>query len=344
MKNNRVTIDLDRRVPDTTAAIIARIPALTVRRRRPTSALHVNGKSWPLVVVSGGLRPYAHATADLLASLAGERLGVVVAERLGATVRKELEDAGCAYIDGTGYVHIDVPGLLLHIEAPPNRIQATGTSPTGLGVVGVRVVQAMLGEPLRDWSVADLARAAASSTGEVHRVLTRLEADRMVIVSGRGPARRRHIANPHDLLDWLALVPSARRLRERLPAYIYAPDVDRVVTRLAAVAMDAGMQYAVTGAAGASVLGVHVATAVPHIMVRVDPEVHLAAAADMLGAEAVEEGANVMLVRDLGKLGIHGSIRNGPVSLAPAVRIWLDMLGEPRGADAASLFREALLA
>jgi len=35
---------------------------------------------------------------------------------------------------------------------------------------------------------------------------------------------------------------------------------------------------------------------------------------------------------------------NGPVATAPPVRIWLDMLGEQRGEDAAALFRERQLA
>jgi hypothetical protein len=76
-------------------------------------------------------------------------------------------------------------------------------------------------------------------------------------------------------------------------------------------------------------------------MVRIDPDVDLHTAAVQLQAEPVDGGANVVLVRDLGRLGVHNSVSNGPVTIAPPVRVWLDMLGEHRGEDSAALFREA---
>jgi hypothetical protein len=49
------------------------------------------------------------------------------------------------------------------------------------------------------------------------------------------------------------------------------------------------------------------------------------------------------LVLDVGELGLHGRVSSGSVYVAPPVRVWLDMLGEPRGEDAAALFREAVI-
>src|SRR5947208_3310961 len=131
-------------------------------------------------------------------------------------VRRELEAAGFAYADGTGAIHVDLPGLLLHIE--PERPTARGgiPRPAGMGAVGVRVVQCLLGDPTRKWSVADLARQAACAAGEAHRIIVRLEGEGFLEASGRGKALRRHVENPGALLDWLATVPSARRVRERL--------------------------------------------------------------------------------------------------------------------------------
>jgi len=297
-----------------------------------------------LVVVYPGIRPYAYATARMLASLAGdERLGFVVGGRLPGHVRRELELAGCAYADGAGAVHIDIPGLLLHIEPPPNRAGSTTLSPAGIGVVGVRVVQVMLAEPDRAWTVTDLAEEAVSSTGQAHKMLVRLESEGLITAEGRGPGRRRRVANAPDLLEWLAAVPTARRIRERLAAFLYSPDPDGLVTRVSAYALNTSLAYAVTGAAGAAVLGARVTTAAPLVMVRIDPRLDLHSAAKRLHAEPVDGGANLVLVRDLGQLGVHGSIHNGPVSIAPPVRVYLDMLGEPRGDDAAALFREAVL-
>ncbi|HUZ27503.1 MAG TPA: hypothetical protein VMV07_27445 [Streptosporangiaceae bacterium] len=339
---NRVTIDLARDVPVRTADVLCRVPSVTVREGQPESRLRINGASIPLVVLSG-LRPYAHVTANLLASLVGkERLGLVVGDRIARHVRRELEAAGCAYADATGAVHIDVPGLMLHVE-PTQPRSTRRIAPSGVGVVGVRLIQVMLGDPQRDWSVEHLAAAAACSTGQAHNTAVKLESEGLLTVTGRGPARRRKIINPGDLLDWLANVPAARRLRERLPAYLYTPDPAGPVTLISASASDSKLEYAVTGTAGAAAFGALVTTATPYVTVRIDPDVELRAAAKALRAEPVDSGANLVLVRDLGRLGVHGKAQIGPVAVASPVRIWLDMLGEPRGEDAAALFREAVL-
>ncbi|MHB1910753.1 MAG: hypothetical protein ACYCTI_01705 [Acidimicrobiales bacterium] len=78
-------------------------------------------------------------------------------------------------------------------------------------------------------------------------------------------------------------------------------------------------------------------------MVRVPAKPGLLEAAQMLGAEPVDSGANLLLIADVGEVGTRGATRNGPVMVAPAVRVYLDMLGEPRGEDAAALFREAVI-
>lgn len=340
--NTQPTLELDAGVPDRAAAILDRLPSLVVKRSQPESRLVLNGSSWPVVVVAG--RRPDEATITLLTAMSGDdRLGMVVADRLSERVRRTLEQAGHAYADDTGAVHIDRPGLLLHVE--PGRMQARPQTPAppGMGVVGVRVVQVLLGDPDREWAVAAVAETAASSLGEAHRVLTVLESDGLVTVTGHGPARRRRVADPGALLDWLAIVPSARRLRDRVQSFLYAPNPDALLTRLAMRAGAANLSYAVTGTAAATVLGARVATAVPRVMVRVDPDKDLWQAAGMLRAEVVNSGANLLLVRDLGRLGVHGSVDIGPIAVAPPVRVWLDMLGEPRGEDAAALFREAVL-
>jgi hypothetical protein len=340
--NNRPVLELGAEVPESAARILEGVGLLTVKRGRRVSQLRLDGTVVPVTIVAGGLRPYAHATAPILAALLGEgHLGLVVANRLPAHVRRELEAAGCAYADGTGAVHIVLPGLILHVE--PSLKPAPATAPGGVGVVGVRLVQTVLSEPEREWTVQALAEAAGSSQGQAHNIMVRLESEGFVGVSGRGPARRRRVVDPAALLDWLATVPSARRIRERLYTYLYTPDADGLTTYLSYCAHEYGLVYAVTGIAGALVFGVRTVTAAPVAMVRVDPELDLRAAAEKLRAEPVESGANLMLVRDVGHLGVHSRQYNGPVALAPLPRIWLDMLGEPRGDDAGALFREAAI-
>jgi hypothetical protein len=338
------TIELGREVPARSGEILTTLPGLVVRSGRSKTTLRVNGRSWPLALVSGGIRPYARATATLLVALAGpDKLSFVVAERLPEHVRRELESAGCAYADGTGAAHIDVPGLYVHIEGHSNRRRTTGHAPAGIGVVGVRTIQSLLAEPGREWSVPELARAAASSTGEAHRVLARLQDEGLVAATGRARSLRRTVANPGDLLDWLSTVPSARRIRERRLAYVYSTDPTKLTTTLSARAVSAKLEYAFSGVAAAHIYGATVTTSVPITMLRIAPSVPLADACSRLQAEPVDTGPNVVLVRDLGEVGVHGRQFNGPAPLASPVRVWLDMLDEPRGEDAAALFREAVI-
>jgi len=336
------TIVLDPATPDRTRDILAALPRVAVKRGK-RQAITANGTTHPLVVLQG-IRPHAHVTAPLLGDITKpDRVPIVVAERLTRSVRAALEDAGCSYADGTGAVHLELPGFLLHVEAPRARLKGTLPPPRGIGAVGVRVVQTLLLQPEREWGVVDLADASGASTGEAHKVLQRLESEGLVRVAGTGRARHRRVVQPADLLDWLARVPTARRIHARLNGYAYAPDPDALITRLSYKAHQSGITWALTGAAGARVMGVSAVTALPIAMVRVPTKPGLLEAAEALGVEPVDSGSNVLLVADVGAVGTHAVIRNGPVAVAPGVRVWLDMLSETRGEDAASLFREAAL-
>lgn len=338
-----VVLDLDCEVPARTQAILSSLPGVSVRVAKGQSQLRVGDDTYPLALISGGLRPFSSVTALMLTSLAGQgKLGLVVADHLPVHARRALEDAGCAYADGTGAAHIDVPGLFLHIEGKPSR-RAVISPPAGIGITAVRVIQALLTASTQIWSVSDLAREAVCSRGEAHRVMTRLEREGLLTSQGRARSLRRAVADPGQLLDWLSTVPSARRIRERQHAFVYSADPAKLVAAISRRGNESGLEYAFTGVAAAHILGVAVTTAVPVTTVRVAPDVPLLDACSLLDAEPVDSGANVALIRDLGMVGVHGRMSNGPAQVAPLARIWLDMLGEPRGEDAAALFREALI-
>ena len=191
--------------------------------------------------------------------------------------------------------------------------------------------------------VTELAKAAAVSAGQAHNVLSRLQREGLMGSIGMGQGVRRKVQNPTDLLDWLARVPAARKIHERRAAYLYAPDPDALTTRLSFHGVQSGQRYALTGTAAARVMGVTVVTALPVAMVRVPRKPGLVEVAKLLGTEPVDTGPNLNLIADVGEVGTRKINFNGPVAMAPPVRIWLDMLGEQRGEDAAALFREAAI-
>jgi hypothetical protein len=336
------TIELDDTTPKRTLAILGALPQIAVRMGEQ-QVLEVDGTTYPLRLGTG-IAALAQVTAPIVAQLAKpDRVPMVVAERLTASVRSALEDAGVSYADGTGSIHLDVPSFLLHIESPRSRATGVIAAPRGMGVVAVRVIQTLLTKPTEDWGVADLVVASGASAGEVHKVLQRLEVEGLLRTVGRGPARRRQIIQPADLLDWLVTVPAARKVHASLNGYLYAPDPEHLTAQLSYNANQVGLTWALTGAAGARAMGVNPVTALPVTMVRVPPKPGLIEAAQMLGVEPVDSGANLLFVSDVGAVGTHAAMQNGPVAVAPAVRVWLDMLGEPRGEDAAALYREAVI-
>lgn len=341
---NQATLDLDREVPERTRTILRSLPGVAIRDTTGRNQLRLRSGTYPIALFAGIPRPFTRSTIPMLASLAGPELGFVVADRLPLRVRRELEDAGVAYADGSGAAHIDVPGLFLHVQpGPVPSRQAAVSAPAGIGVTGVRVIQALLADPQRIWSVAGLATDAACSAGEAHRIMTLLEQERLLTARGRARGLRRIVTDAGALLDWLATVPPARRIRERQSAFVYEASPEKLVTTISSRGTEAGLTYAFTGVAAAHIYGATVKTAIPVTMIRIAPEIRLSEACSILQAEPVDRGANVALVRDFGMVGVHNRTAQGTTPLAQPVRVWLDMLGEPRGEDAADHFREAVI-
>ncbi|MSQ84543.1 MAG: hypothetical protein EXR77_16965 [Myxococcales bacterium] len=144
------------------------------------------------------------------------------------------------------------------------------------------------------------------------------------------------------LLDWLASQAAARPRAQRLDIFLYARRPEELWPRMSAMLSAASIGHALTGAAAAAL---HNAgpTAVPLTLVRIAADVLLARAARALDAEVAERGANIRLVADTGGVGTIGAEMIKGTSVAPPVRIYLDALGERRGDDIASHFREAVL-
>ena len=339
------TIELDRDIPDRVAKILGNVPRVTVQRTQKghgRAVLLAGGERYDLDIL---LEP---STGDVLGRMIlhmdqPNHLPLVVADHLTPRVRHAVETGGGGYVDRTGAVHLEVPNFLLHVEPDRRRADVAAKPKGGMGAVGVRAVQAMLTHPQETWAVTDVAKLAHVSSGQAHNVLQRLEDEGLMTSGGQGPTRRRHIVSQTEILDWLAKVPAARKMHGRKPVYIYAPDPDRLALRVAGNADHAHLPYALTGAAGARVLGHTVVTALPTVTVRVPNRVPLDEVAVLLKAEPVASGANVTLLVDVGNVGLDDPVERGLVKAAPPIRIWLDMLNEPRGEDSAALFREAAI-
>lgn len=313
------------------------IPGLRLVEGMPWE-LRLGDRVWELRHVrpeEGPREPAEFADYAKAAAAPTGSLPLVLGQYLREDVRKALETANVSYFDFHGNVHIEAPGLLVHVRMP-----VTQETSRALGLVGVRGAQTMLGQAERVWGVTDLAREARMSAGQAQNVMKTLEAESLVYTEGKGPSRKRRIADRGRFLDWLNLQRPGREPRGKLSCALYGRTPEDIWHTIGMRLEDT--EHAITGAAAASILGVG-PTSLPRTIVRVAAHGPLRPVADRLKAEPTERGANLVLWSDTGLLGVTGSVVVGHNTIAAQVRVYLDLHAELRGADLASEFREQVL-
>lgn len=291
----------------------------------------------PASTGADGLRLWAERLWEHL-DLKTRRAPIVVDSFIPSAARRALDHAGVSYVDAHGHLYLNLPGVVvrLHPASRPERAVSEG-----LGVVGVRAAQILLSAPAEAWGVTELAERAGVSVGQAHRVFSILEGVDLVEVVGAGPSKRRRLRSPGRVVDWLVAT-APRSVRGRRRAFLYAPGPDQLLQRIGSKIEAAGLPTALTGAAGALALGAG-PTRLSLAVVRVAPVVGLEHAAAALGADLVDQGANLELWPDTGELGTHDRVWMSGVPIAPAVRVYLDCFQEPRGEDVAEHFREQVI-
>lgn len=266
---------------------------------------------------------------------------LLVAGETTAEARQILASHGVGLIDGLGNAHVELPGLLLHLEGRgrPAREHRPGT-PALRGKAGV-AAQALLLHPDRSWQVQDLAREAAISTGLAHRLLTRLEHEGVVTSQGAGPRRVRRVADPTALLDlWAEEVSESPT---RTLGYLLAQTPQRLMTDLAANLERAEIHYALTGAAGASLVAPFV-TAIPVVDVWVTSTRLPDDLYDGAHADPVTDGHNVTFLQARDDTALAFRTRASGLWIANPLRLYADLRSDPRrGPEQADhLRREAI--
>jgi hypothetical protein len=251
---------------------------------------------------------------------------LLIADETTAEAREILERHGVAVIDGLGNAHVELPGLLLHLEGRPRPKRPGGTPARLSGKAGL-VAQALLLQHERAWHVQDLAEEAGVSAGLAHRVVTRLEREGIMTAEGTGPQRVRQVSNPGALLDLWAEENVDRPARTL--GHLLAQTPQRLITKLGSNLGRAGTDYAVTGAAAASLVAPFV-TAIPVVNVWVSAK---AAADELLGAaqaERVSDGENVVFLQAKDDAPLRFREEKKGTWIANRFRLYVDLLGDPR--------------
>jgi hypothetical protein len=253
---------------------------------------------------------------------------LLIAGSTTAEARRILEDHGVGVIDGLGNAHLELPGLLLHLEgkgragAAPTRDRRTRLA----GKAGV-AAQALLLDPERAWRVDDLAQVANVSVGLAHQVLARLEKEAVVVSEGAGPQRRRRLVNPTALLDlW------AEEHRDRLTqhtGYLLAQTDEQLARLVGTRLAQAEVHYALTGAAGARLVAPFV-TAVPVLSAWVPATLDPRELWEVTQGRPATDGHNVVFCQVNNDAGCAFRRQYGELWVVNPFRLYVDLLDDPR--------------
>ena len=268
---------------------------------------------------------------------------LLVAEDSTAEARRLLDVHGIGIVDARGRAQIRFPGLVVHVERKGGAGRlATGASERRLAGRAAVAAQALLLDPEREWTVAELAREASVSTTLAHYVLARLEREGIAQSRGAGPRKVRVLSNPSALLDLWAEEAHDRGVHS-LSCHRFATTPRALSEDVSRALAGADVDHAVTGAAAADLLAPFL-SAVPVVSLWVGARHELGEVARLLDAEPVERGANLVLAQAREDSPLAFAERHRGVWLANRFRVYVDLRSDPqRGVEQADhLRREAI--
>lgn len=267
------------------------------------------------------------ATAWLLIHKADARPDtpfLLVADETTTEARKILEDHGIAVIDGLGNAHIELPGLLFHLEGRRGHQRPRPTRLTGKAGV---VAQTLLLHPERAWQVQDLAKEARISLGLAHRVLARLDEEGIIATEGSGRNRVRRVTNPTALLDLWA--EENVEWPTRTLGHLLAQTPQQLIKELGGNLGRSGIDYALTGAAAASLVAPFV-TAVPVVDVWVTATAAPEELYEAAQADPVNDGQNVVFLQGKDDTPLAFREKAKALWVANRFRLYADLRRDPR--------------
>lgn len=349
---NRPLVKIETSLERRTVEILRSVPGIETVLTQPHSGgvevdavIHAAGVAHPVAVevkrhVNAAT---AHQLIDMARRLPADAGFVVVADGTTAGARRLLEDRGIGVIDGLGNVHVELPGLLLHLE-PRRDSPARDSRPTATarltGKAGT-IAQALLLRSEHRWTVKELAERAEVSAGLAHRILSRLEEERIVTVEGAGPHRTRLVHDPAALLDLWA--EEALDRVQLLHAFRLSRDPNNLAEAASRALTKSEIDHAISGPTAAQRLAPFV-TSVPVTDIWITQDVGLEAAASAVGAEPVDTGHNLILAHAEGDGPLAFHTAHDGISVVNPFRLYLDLRRNPRrGREQAERLRQEII-
>ena len=168
---------------------------------------------------------------------------------MGPSGRRACEEAEVGFVDVAGNVHIEAPGLFVHIQGRPNPSSVLGRPSSIFAPRSSRVSRLLLLDPKRWWQQKDIAEEAGIGRGFVSKIVARLNSDGL-LEANDGRVRP---SNPNLLLD--AWKDEYDFSRHRVVAgHVSARSGEELADRFAEAARKHKVEYGFTGLPAAAKL------------------------------------------------------------------------------------------
>ena len=288
-------------------------------------------------VKSSGQPRLARAAVNSLLVLRSNRpgtYGVFVAPYISDASAKICQDNGIGYIDFVGNCWLHFDSIFMEIKGNPNRFSRKGELKSLFNPKAERILRALLHEPRRQWSTAELAESAVVSLGQVSNVRKLLLAREWIQDQKRGIK----LTEPQQLLDsWLA---SYQSNRNAVYEFYDMGSAGEIESTIATICNQRQTRYAFTGFSGAS----RYAPFTTYKTVAVYMDTVDANNLGDLPFKPVTSGANIRIIspHDEGVYYETCTIRGQTV--ASAIQCYLDLKNEKaRGEEAAGALFEQVI-
>ena len=288
-------------------------------------------------VKSSGQPRLAHAAVNSLIALRLNRpgtYGVFVAPYISDASATICKDSGIGYIDFVGNCWLHFDSIFMEIKGNLNRFSEKRKLKSLFKPKAERILRALLDEPERQWSTADLAQTVKVSLGQVSNVRKLLLEREWIQDRKRGIK----LTEPLQLLDsWLANYESNRNT---VYEFYDMGSVGEIESTLATICHQRQTRYAFTGFSGAARYAPFTTYKTITVYVgNVD-----ANNLDDLPFKPVTSGANLRIISPYDEGVYYGTRSIGGQTVASAIQCYLDLKNEKaRGEEAAEALLEQVI-
>jgi hypothetical protein len=261
---------------------------------------------------------------------------MVAVPYMGEIGRQLCAEAGVSWIDLSGNAWIDAPGRQIRILGNRNRFSSAGRPANVFAPRSSRLVRALLMEPQRAFSQAQLVSASGVDKGRVSRLVHRMEAMEILVKEGEGY----RLKDPPVALEAWREAYDFRK-HHVLEGHVSVRDPDELLGKLQKAAPPEKVAWALTGLAAAWRLTHFAMYRLTSLFVR---DVPSSAWLDALGFVEGSRGANVWLVVPAdASVFVGARVVEGAPCVHP-LQAYLDLKAHPeRAAEAAARLRPLVL-